>query len=770
MHVISLSTVSAGGFSWQPRFGGHAFVVIAKATYDLRPGRARLAEIQDELNIVDSHYSHDTRGSIYSPSDMVPFKEQADVTLVGDAHSPSERGSRSLIARLSVGSVDKKVAVYADRWLDAKGRTCRGEPFTSMPLRYERAAGGRTTDNPAGLDSTRRPGSGDRRPLPNLLRLGGRGKGAARSLGPACFGPVAPSWPQRRRLLGGAACYWTDEGWRQRPLPPGFDTTYFNHAPPDQRLDELTADLQLVLEHVHPEWPRLACTLPGQRPRAFVERGGAAREVTLQADSLWIDMTRSVCTLTWRGSLSLASDDEEGRALVALEQPGEPLTYPDVVELDCLRGQRPSAVRLIEGQESVTSPCPEPRQSAPSNEMPEAAELPMAVNGEETVVIPQPMPSSPLPFVPPAIIAVVPEPQAMATLPQTPPPMADGVDPHTSATPTSRLKAVKSTASPWAPGALTAARHVLCPPPSPGPERETAPPLMLVPPPVPSGPGDDPAQPPVPEGPAARQRGPLGSSFRLELLGHQADDVDRIHQRWIELVDEEPDEAVARSLQSAFDSVPPLAPAEARRRLVRIMSKGETMSPASMGAALREGVDDDGLFTPPLVMVNGTLRFPFAERDRLEATIACVAPYLRRNETLGIEVEAAKPLLADSLAGGSPDAAAEQTSRIRRATSLDPTVDAALVATRVERMLLDRRAYQRRELLGGTWTRALLVTGETTLPCYLPECLTQALPLYSTFPARLVCELYPRQDQHEDNPQALKALALGRVITHEEAG
>jgi len=221
MHVVSLSTISAGGFSWQPRFGGHAFVIIAKVTYDLRPGTARLAEIQDELTTTDSHYSHDDRGSVYAPSDMVPFKEKVDVTLVGDAHSPSERGSRSLIARLRVGNIDKKVAVYADRWLDGKGRTCRGEAFTTMPLRYERAGGGRNSDNPAGVDANRRPGAGQRRLLPNLLRLGGRGKGDAPSTGPACFGPVSPTWPKRKRLLGGAACYWNDEGWRKRPLPPG---------------------------------------------------------------------------------------------------------------------------------------------------------------------------------------------------------------------------------------------------------------------------------------------------------------------------------------------------------------------------------------------------------------------------------------------------------------------------------------------------------------------------------------------------------------------
>jgi hypothetical protein len=749
MHVISLSALPVGGFNWQPRFGGHAFVIIAKVTFDLRPGKAQLAEVQDDLNEVDSHYSHDTQGSVYAPSDMAPFKERADVTLVGDVHAPTPRGSRSLVARLAVGEVDKKIAVHCDRWLDEKGRTCRGEPFATMPLRYELAAGGPDTDNPAGVDSTRQAAGDKQRRLPNLQRLGRHAGGSTSLLDSACFGPVAPSWPVRQRLLGGAANYWSEQSWRHRPLPPGVDTTFFNQAPSNQRLDELRVDDPIILEHLHPRWARLSCRLPGVSPRAFVEQAGAAREVALQADSLWIDMTRSLATLTWRGSFPMASADDEGRALVALQRAGELLTWPEVVEIDRRRGQRPSSVRLVQGEITDEPRCPESRGSAPGNEV-VAAELPIAVGGEDTVVIPQPVPSSPLPFVQP-------------TKPSVP-------EPHACASPTAQLKAVTTTPSPWALGSLTAARHALHPPPSPDHQRVTAPPLMVVPSASAPSAQNDAAQAPGSDDPAARLQGPLGKGHRIELLGYDDDHVDRMHQRWIDLVDEPAEEAVARELQSAFDSVPPLAPEQACRRLVRIMTRGETTGATAMGRTLSEAGDGDGLFEPPLVLVHGALRFPFEERATLEATNACVAPYLKGNDSLRETVDEAPELLAEPALRTSPDAAGEMTQRIRGACADDEAVNGPVVAARVERMLLDRRSYQQRSLLGGTWIRALVTTSDTTLPCYLPEVLALATPLFSTFPARIIAELHPRQDQFEDHPKALRAMALGRIITLEEAG
>ena len=69
MFVSSLSHIVADGLPWRPRFGGHAFVVIAKATFVLRQGQATLAPEQDPILAGDHHYDDDPAQSLHTPSD-----------------------------------------------------------------------------------------------------------------------------------------------------------------------------------------------------------------------------------------------------------------------------------------------------------------------------------------------------------------------------------------------------------------------------------------------------------------------------------------------------------------------------------------------------------------------------------------------------------------------------------------------------------------------------------------------------------------------------
>ena len=155
MHVRSLCPIATGGFFWRPRFGGHAYVVVAKATFELLPNVARLAAQQEPLLHGDRHYDDDPAMSVYAPDDMVPFRDRVDVTLVGDAFAPRARrgdkgGSHAVVARLRVGgldhSVDKKIVVNGQRWLEPNGRVTRGTTFQRMAVRYEHAAGGGLQD------------------------------------------------------------------------------------------------------------------------------------------------------------------------------------------------------------------------------------------------------------------------------------------------------------------------------------------------------------------------------------------------------------------------------------------------------------------------------------------------------------------------------------------------------------------------------------------------------------------------------------------------
>ena len=68
------------------------------------------------------------------------------------------------------------------------------------------------------------------------------------------------------------------------------------------------------------------------------------------------------------------------------------------------------------------------------------------------------------------------------------------------------------------------------------------------------------------------------------------------------------------------------------------------------------------------------------------------------------------------------------------------------------RAVLEKRAFRMRELFGARHVRTTItMAGSTTpVPCYLPEAAARALPLFLRFPARLVAEVHPREDEAEE--------------------
>ncbi|HEY4119595.1 MAG TPA: DUF2169 domain-containing protein, partial [Byssovorax sp.] len=291
--------------------------VVAKATYDLRPVTSPLAEQQEDVNEADNHWNDDANRSVYAPSDTAPFKARADVLLVGDAFAPHGEPVTHVAARLVVGGVDKSIDVFGDR----AGTTAQPPaPFVKMPIVYERAAA--CADNPVGVRVDAQ--SGRRASAPNLVASNG-----AELVG---FGPIAPRWPSRARLVGRAAAAWTG-GALTQPMPEGFPAAFFNVAPPDQQIERLAPDQHLVLENLSADHPLLVTSLAGLRARAFVARDGEIEELELVADTLWIDTARQIATLAFRGQLALAGPNERGRVVVVAEEADHALAWADVVRL-----------------------------------------------------------------------------------------------------------------------------------------------------------------------------------------------------------------------------------------------------------------------------------------------------------------------------------------------------------------------------------------------------------------------------------------------------
>jgi hypothetical protein len=381
--------------------------VVCKATYVLQPGEAQLAGEQEYINEDDNHWNDDPARSLYSPSDLVPFKIRCDVMLVGHAFAPRGEPVRSLTAHIQIGEVDKAISIFGERAWGQDGQLRELSRFTKMPLRYERAAGGPETANPVGVRLDGRPDPYGNIALPNLQPPGFHLSAPGQLFDPIGFGPLAPSWPARREKLGRHARGWSDATWSARPLPEDIDPLYFNASPRDQQVQELRDNERIVLENLHPSHARLVTSLPGIRPQAFLVRpGAAASELPLKCDTLWIDTDRSLCTMTWRSQVKLDRPDQPGRILIAMAQPGQRLTFEDVRAYASSRATSSSS--MAEEQTSVTLDVePEPESGrttiAPG---PVNAALPFASTARgptgkplrQTAPVPPALPSPSEPF------------------------------------------------------------------------------------------------------------------------------------------------------------------------------------------------------------------------------------------------------------------------------------------------------------------------------------------------------------------------------------
>jgi hypothetical protein len=144
-----------------------------------------------------------------------------------------------------------------------------------------------------------------------------------------------------------------------------------------------------------------------------------------------------------------------------------------------------------------------------------------------------------------------------------------------------------------------------------------------------------------------------------------------------------------------------------------------------------------------------------------------VAPLAASDKKLKETVDLANEALGTPL-GSSPEVAATFSARVRDAWSkANRILSPDYLDVHSRRVLLEQRKYQRRELMGQAWIRALLhgPMGDRPVPAYLPADLAKRLPLFTRFPARLVAEALPALDQNETHPAALRVLALARAVT-----
>lgn len=345
---------------------GHEVVsVLVKRTFVLTPGGALLpCEEQAGILEEDEMKPKETEPGSYpvAEAEMVPFKLRTDVVVTGDVVAPGERPTREGYAGVEVGEHRKYVRVLGDREIERTRNRglefTRPEPYTRMPLTWDRAYGGvdpsvpRNEDpstveewleyltlvahpgvyprNPVGaayvvndhdwllngrplpnfedpddLLTPQRVVTGDperwwRQPIPAGLGWYGRAwypRGVLAGL----FPPFSPPEERVREVSLGMVPRDHVTRARRRSLEEGADPAFFNGASPGLALPRLRGDEPVRVLGMHPSGER-RFRLPGVTPDIRIAFRDEALEVRTHLHTLWIRADEDRVWMVWAAS------------------------------------------------------------------------------------------------------------------------------------------------------------------------------------------------------------------------------------------------------------------------------------------------------------------------------------------------------------------------------------------------------------------------------------------------------------------------------------
>jgi hypothetical protein len=807
----------AASVIWQPRVHTFWVTAIAKITFDISPGEMRLSNTQEPITFADSFWNDDDRRSLTAATDLVPSKSRCDVVVVGQAFAPGATPVRSLVARLGFESIDKKIELVMDRALSGDGTVFQGQRFARMPLAYERAAGGPGTFNPVGVRQGARDPYG-RTPLPNIVSVGW-GDDMTGPFDPVGFGPLSATWPERVRHLGGRPAPQLDK-LHAEPMAEGFDFGFFNVAPPDQQCDDLPDDGALLLENLHREHPVLGTRLPGLKPRVIVERRGGQERPKLRADTLWIDTDRALVTVTYRGHFPIDHAGESFRVVAELDKSApswktqehsvaiagtcakEVTQYLEQVDASLAPLDRETMVDQAEKpapkaleRESTSSPSSVAAAGLPFQSAARRSGLPFGAKSKTA----DPPPLEPAGFKWPSskgATLIATSPVAIPVLPnQMPEPSASGI----AAMPVSAPPPHAAAGSP----ALASAPAFVAP-------TFSAPTFGSAPPPAFSADGFRPSEPkttapvagstlsalgalssptaPPQHASAAALSGLVDASNAaadprqpdriptarviegdvLHLIWFNPEVAPRVRRNpeWKKLLDKLEQGAFDPEIDEGSLAEDP-ADLEDRREIYEVIARGAPSGQDSVDRALLDAVRADGRFAPRVLLLVGEVRFDFDEIEQLKATIATALPFATGDEPLKKHTDGATAFLGAPGLVASPEVASAMSQRIREAfLESDRLVGPTFLDDQVERALLDRRSFQKRNVFGEPHIRGqFFFSGSSTgIPLYLPEPMGKKLPLFRRLRIRTLAEAHFQADQYESHAAALKAVAVARIV------
>ena len=283
---------------------------MVKATFQIGP-QWTLAQKQSEPQQADVYWDTPQNSSLRFASDYHIGKAGTDILMSGYACAPEGQSVRSMDVYLSVGTSSKTLRVFGERYWN-RGLITHPEPFTEMPLIYERAFGGADIFNGVMRSNEERNPVGcgyagersvldmDGTPLPNIecpheliTRYNDRPN-------PAGFAAISPSWSSRAQYAG---TY--DEKWQHQRapyLPDDFNPLFLNVAHPDLIYPGfLQGGEAVTIQGMHPKGT-LNFVLPYVKLRNKLTVAGVEKTCDFVLETLALDPNQLQLLLTWRSA------------------------------------------------------------------------------------------------------------------------------------------------------------------------------------------------------------------------------------------------------------------------------------------------------------------------------------------------------------------------------------------------------------------------------------------------------------------------------------
>ncbi len=323
MDFVNKSGVSAGWTRGFDRDGRELIIVAVKATFSI-PENERsepvLAAEQVPLTKSDVFTGEPGLSAPIYESDYAHRKPRCDVLLNGSAYAPKGKRAERVTVSLRVGSMEKSFDVVGNRqW--KRGILLVGstypEPFTVMPISYDKAFGGvdRSQEDPLKHRwyPTNHAGVGyheylnvefvDGKPLPNTEETGRRVTDPRGKYRPMAFGPIGRAWQPRAKYAGTYDQKWLDD---QAPFwPDDFDYRYFQAAPEDQQISYPRGGEEVVLTNLTPQGVTRFRLPRMEMPVVLIPAEGREFQAETRVDTVFIEPDQRRFMLTWRASVPM---------------------------------------------------------------------------------------------------------------------------------------------------------------------------------------------------------------------------------------------------------------------------------------------------------------------------------------------------------------------------------------------------------------------------------------------------------------------------------